>query len=155
MEMTTNMRFKRRSFRNPKDIIVSISVLLQGTTGVFVVQETSVSAVVLTDGFTRFSFPSSSTSFSFTLVLSGGVSLVGLTNFQLQVSELCADGDVLSVQVDYYTSTTVVCIFLNHSMNINSKTLSATVNHYIILFSSDYKVLQLFKLRHKSNLLHW
>ena len=120
MEMTTNMRFKRRSFRNPKDIIVSISVLLQGTTGVFVVQETSVSAVVLTDGFTRFSFPSSSTSFSFTLVLSGGVSLVGLTNFQLQVSELCADGDVLSVQVDYYTSTTVVCIFLKYLSIMNA-----------------------------------
>ena len=84
--------------------------MVAGSAGVLRAQESFVSAVVESDGFTRFDLSAGG---SFFTLVPFQVDLVSITSFQLRLTQFAASGAVVTVRVDYYTSTTVVSCFRN------------------------------------------
>lgn len=92
---------------------ISISVLVRGATGILRPLDTSVIATFQSNSFTRFDFASGVTSFT---LVAFQVDFVSITNFQLQVSEICSNGEALSVHVEYFTETQVVSETSPHTL---------------------------------------
>ena len=87
------------------NICLFISVLLRGFAGELRPQDSLIVATFGADGFTRFDLPANT--FTFVLV-PFQVDSVRITGFQLRASEICSNGQPLSVRVEYYTTQQVV-----------------------------------------------
>ena len=79
--------------------------LLRGSIGVLRPFESDVVATFGVDGFTRFDLPAGRSSFTLVTI---DVAFVRITNFQLRITELCANGASLFVRVEYFTKQQVV-----------------------------------------------
>ena len=85
--------------------LFNFSVLLRGATGLLRPQDSFVVATLSASGFTLLQLPAGRNTI---VLVPFQIGFVTLSNFQLRVDEICADGSALTVQVEYYTRTTVV-----------------------------------------------